>query len=166
MIDILFSNHRVDGSSDRPGPHNHLTDSMLYWGDRGGFSPQKRWDFPANGPHAMNLRDVGNTYDRGLWEDYVSSPFQLPGNAQPRTLRWTAQTPHRTKVALQLRRADSQDALGNASWEGPAGADSWYETSGASVKPSPARWVQYRARLHTPNGGPTPYLTSVTVDYD
>jgi hypothetical protein len=164
-IDVLLSNHRIDGSSDKPGPHNHLTNSMLYWGGTDGFSPRRRWDFPTNGPHAMNVRDVGNSYDRGLYEDYVSAPFELPAGQKPTALRWTAKTPNGTKVAFQLRAAASAATLKDAPWKGPTGARSWYDTSGAAIESARGPWIQYRARLHTPNGGPTPYLTSVNVDY-
>ncbi|HWP40102.1 MAG TPA: VCBS repeat-containing protein [Tepidisphaeraceae bacterium] len=165
-IDLLISNHRLDGSSDRPGPHDHRTHSMLYWGGREGFSPQRRWDFPANGPHAMNVRDVGNGIDRGLYEDYLSAPRQLADTQQALRLQWEAQTPPGTKVAFQIRLADSQDALNQAQWTGPEGPGSWYTSSGAQIARDPRQsgaWIQYRARLSSSNGGPTPDLQSVTI---
>jgi hypothetical protein len=166
FCDILFSNHRIDGSTDAPGPHNHKTSSMLYWGGKDGFSPQRRWDFPTNGPHAMNVRDVGNGVDRGLYEDYISQPHELPESVQVTKLVWIAQTPQKTAVKFQLRAAENRDDLNNVPWRGPNDAQSWYDTSGAAVSQLHGRWIQYRARLSTPNGGPTPYLTSVTITFD
>ncbi|WP_428940150.1 FG-GAP repeat domain-containing protein [Fontivita pretiosa] len=165
-IDLLISNHRLDGSSNRPGPHDHYTHSMLYWGGREGFSPQRRWDFLANGPHAMNVRDVGNGIDRGLYEDYISVARQLPDAQQPLQLQWDAHTPPGTKLAFQIRLAESKDALAGAAWTGPDGAGSWYTQSGTQIAREPRQsgaWIQYRARLSSSNGGPTPYLKSVTI---
>lgn len=164
-IDLLISNHRKDGFTDRPGPHNHLTTSMLYWGDREGFSPARRWDFVANGPHAMNIRDVGNGVDRRLAEEYVSRPYQVAEGERPVKLKWTAQTPLNTRVELRLRAAGTREALEKAAWQGPAGTESWYAQSDSSITGLSGRWVQYQARLSTPNGGATPYLTSVTVQF-
>ena len=83
-----------------------------------------------------------------------------------RSIKWSAQTLHGANVTFQLRSAESHHALKEARWNGPGGAESWYDRSGAAIEPLPGLWIQYRARLQTPNGGPTPYLTSVTVQYE
>jgi hypothetical protein len=169
-IDILFSNHRSDGSTDVPGPNMHRVPSMLYWGGPGGFSPKRRWEAIGNGPHAMNVRDVGNTYDRGLYEDYTSEAHPIPDGQHPAKLKWKAQTPHGTRVQFQVRYAADAAGLKNAKWLGPKSDESWYDGDGAdmtlSAAPQDARFMQYRARLTTPNGGPTPYLESVTVQFE
>jgi len=162
-IDIYSANHRLDGFTDKPGPHRHQTDSMIYWGGPGGFSTTRRLLIPSYGPHPVNIRDVGNSYDRGLYEDYVSSPHEMGGAQAPAAIAWKAETPHGTAVRFQLRTASTKDALGSAAWHGPEGPDSWHTTSGSKVAGLKGKWVQYRARLMTPNGGATPYLTSVTV---
>ncbi len=162
-IDLLISNHRIDGSSDHPGPHNHRTTSMLYWGGEKGFSPQARWDFLSNGAHAMNVRDVGNGIDRGLYEDYVSEPHELPNGEHAKRLGWEAETPLGTTVMFQVRSADSQAALEKAPWVGAEGGDSWFKSPDAPLKDVNGRWVQFRARLVTPNGGPTPFLKSTRL---
>jgi hypothetical protein len=166
-IDLFISNHRTDGTSDAPGPHNHRAPSMLYWGGPEGFSPKRRWETIGNGPHAMNIRDVGNAYDRGLYEDYTSAPHGLAPGERPATLKWKAQTPHGTAVQFQVRYGASADALSHSAWRGPKG-DDWYLGDGAGMAldaPGDARFMQYRARLLTPNGGPTPYLESATVTF-
>jgi hypothetical protein len=164
-IDLLISNHRSDGSSERPGPHDHRAASMLYWGGKDGYSPEARWDFVANGPHAMNVRDVGNGVDRGLYEDYISPAHQVSNGEHAARLRWEAETPLGTIVKFQLRAADTKDGLDKASWRGPKGADSWFTSADSELEGLDGAWIQYRARLTTPNGGPTPYLKSVTVQF-
>jgi hypothetical protein len=107
----------------------------------------------------MNLRDVGNTIDRGLYEDYVSAPRAFETGQRPARLAWKAQTPLGTSVKFDVRYAATAEALEQAGWK-PV------EKSGAALSvPDDARHMQYRARLITPNGGATPYLESVTVTY-
>jgi hypothetical protein len=165
-IDILYCNHRRNRSTREAIPTRHVTDSMLYWGGPDGFSPQRRWDFETRGPSGMNVRDPGNSYDRGLYEDYTSSAHQAPAGQQPRVIEWTAETPHGTTVQFQLRAADTREALSTAPWKGPDGDGSWYTRSASEVQGLKGDWIQYRARLITPNGGATPYLTRVSVRFD
>ncbi len=166
-IDIFGANHRKDGSTDRPGPHRHQTDSMIYWGGPGGFSPSQRLLLPGYGPHPVNIRDVGNSYDRGLYEDYISSAHEIGAGFSPVEIRWSAQTPHGTKVLFQVRVAGGPEALGSAPWMGPKGmGDDWFAASGSRIEGARGKWIQYRARLITPNGGATPYLTSVTIAFE
>jgi hypothetical protein len=166
-IDILFSNHRADGSTEVPKPNDHHVPSMLYWGGPDGFSPKRRWEAIGNGPHAMNVRDVGNTIDRGLYEDYASEAHTIPDGQRPTKIRWKAQTPHGSKVQFQVRYASDAEALKSAKWQGPKDENSWYQEIDAALSaPSDAHCMQYRARLTTPNGGPTAYLESVTVQFE
>lgn len=164
-IDIMSANHRIDGSTEAPGPHNHRTNSMLYWGGPQGFSIRQRLDLPSLGPHGMNVRDVGNSYDRSLYEDYISSAHRIQGGEKPARIQWLAETPHRTRVSFQVRVAQSEETLKEAVWHGPRGPGTWYVRSGSAIKALSGQYIQYRARLSTPNGGPTPYLTSVTIAF-
>jgi len=164
-IDVVSANHRKEGSTERPGPHQSTTTSFLFWGDPEGFSEQRRWEFPVIGPHAINFRDVGNSIDRGLYEDYISSPYRIPPGEQPVRITWQATTPHRTQVEFQLRVADDPSELSTAPWHGASGVDSWYRKSGETVRDAQGHWMQYRARLISPNGGPTPYLERVSIDF-
>jgi len=164
-LDLLIANHRQGGYTDRPIPHRHRTVSMLYWGGPKGFSPERRLEIPAIGPSGLNVRDPGNSYDRGLYEDYFSSPHEGQTDERPESIEWSAETPHGTAVHFQLRAAQTREELESASWVGPRGPNSWYTHSGARVRGIRGRWVQYRARLITPNGGATPYLTRVSVQF-
>jgi len=164
-IDILVANHRRAGSYYKPIPHHHITKSMLYWGGPDGFSPKRRWEVQTVGPSGLNLRDVGNSYDRGLYEDYVSSAYKIAKGEKPITISWKADTPHNTAVKFQIRVADKETGLASADWYGQHGRGSWYTKSGSKIKGLKGKWIQYRARLITPNGGPTPYLTAVTIKF-
>jgi len=164
-IDIVSANHRREGSIDQPGPHQSTTSAFLFWGDSSGFSEDRKWEFPVTGPHAFNFRDVGNSIDRGLYEDYTSSAYSIADDELPSRLRWNGDTPHGSRLEFQLRVADRQAELEAAAWQGPAGPNTWYARSGADVIGLGGGWIQYRARLISPNGGPTPYLTSVSIDF-
>ena len=164
-IDLYSANHRKDGFTDKPGPHRHQTDSMIYWGGDGGFSTERRLLIPSYGPHPVNIRDVGNSYDRGLYEDYISSAHEIPSGQNPAQIRWKAETPHQTTVKFQVRAADTAESIGAAVWTGPKGKDDWFTASGSAFEGVTGKWIQYRARLITPNGGATPYLMSVTIAF-
>jgi hypothetical protein len=165
FLDILIANHRRTGSVFEPLPHRHTTESMLYWGGEDGFSPENRLDMISFGPSGLNSRDLGNSYNRGLYEDYVSSPFHMPEGEKPVSIAWDAETPHETEVRFQIRTASESDQLEEAEWQGPDGADTWFTRSGSALKGAEGGWIQYRARLITPNGGTTPYLTGVTIRF-
>ena len=165
-LDLFFANHRQAGSVDEPLPHRHTNPSMLYWGGPDGFSPRRRWEVMAQGPSGLNLRDPGNAYDRGLYEDFVSSAFNIPGTEQFAAIDWTAETPFGTRVQLQIRTAETKADLEKSPWIGPAGEESWWTHPQSVPKQPGGRWIQYRARLQTPNGGPTPYLTRVALTFE
>ena len=164
-LDLLVANHRRSGSTTLPLPHRHTTESMIYWGGSDGFSAENRWEMIAAGPSGLNLRDAGNSYDRGLYEDYISSPHEYSLEESPKHILWVADTPQETSVALQVRLADSREGLNAASWYGSDGPGSWFIGNRGEIPRLPGRWIQYRARLTTPNGGPTPVLDSVSVEF-
>jgi len=163
--DILISNHRKAGTTKFAVPHQHTIPQMLYWGGPTGFSRQNRWEMVEIGTSGQNPRDLGNSYNRGLYEDYISSVHVLEANKSISKISWQADTPHGTSIKFQVRSAKDDSGLADASWIGPDGADSWFSKSGSMVKGVVGKAVQYRARLTTPNGAGTPYLTSVSVSY-
>jgi hypothetical protein len=165
-IDLLVANHRRAGSIVEPLPHRHITASMLYWGGPKGFSDENRWEVEAVGPSGLNLRDPGNSYDRGLYEDYISSAYEIPNGADPKSISWQAETPFRSKVKFQVRVADIMQSLSESNWHGPDGQQSWYTKSGTELSKIKGRWIQYRARLMTQDGGATPYLSRVTIQFE
>jgi len=147
-------------------PYIHATDAMLYWGGETGFSPQERSLLPNFGPSGLNVRDLGNSYDRGLYEDYISSPYPLAAGERPIRIAWEAETPHGSGVQFQVRAAETLQGLENSDWIGPDGSGSWFYKSGAQITSMGGDWVQYRARLTTPNGAATPYLDRVTLVFE
>jgi len=165
-LDILVANHRQAGSHDEPIPHRHITPSMLFWGSPAGFSNENRWEVMATGPSGLNNRDLGNSYDRGLYEDYISSAYKIPDREKPVSISWVAETPHRSSVKFQIRVADEKSNLELAGWFGAKGKGSWFTQSGSKIKGLKGKWLQYRARLVTPNGAVSPYLTSVTIGFE
>jgi hypothetical protein len=164
-LDLLIANHRKAGSVDVPEPHRHTTISMLYWGGPDGFSDDRRWEVLATGPSGLNVRDPGNSYDRGLYEDYLSSVYRIPEGQRPARLLWQADTPKGTALSFQVRTAGSESGLEHSAWQGPDGADSWFTRSEQAIRNTDGSYLQYRARLISENGGRTPYLHSVTVEF-
>ena len=165
--DIFLLNHKRDGSVDRPGdPIHHTTPSVLYWNGPDGFSLQKRTWLPTVGPHGQMLRDPGNIYTRVLAETYVSPPHRFGPGVRPVSIGWDAETPLGTTIALQIRTAADKESLTKAPWRGPMAPDSWFTEPGpVSVGESSGDWLQYRARLATPNGGASPVLTRVEIRF-
>ena len=165
-LDIVIANHRKTGSYDEPLPHTHLCPSMIYWGGPEGPTPGNRLEIESRGVQGMNVRDLGNSYDRGLYEDYISSAHKISNGEKPVFIAWKAETPHGTGVKFQIRSAESKKELEVAKWQGPKGKNSWFTKNPSKIKGVGGKWIQYRARLTTPNGGATPYLTSVTIGFE
>ena len=155
--DIVFSNHSLEG--------NHKTNSFIYWGASDGFSPGRKTELPAVGPHNMFSVDIGNLYTRKLEEEYQSAPYHSEEELRLDRLEWRAETPFGTGVRFQVRTADSKEALEHAKWGGPGGESSYWLTSGDRMRESMKnwRWMQYRVFLTTPDGGNTPRLHEVSV---
>lgn len=162
--DILISNHRRAGTTQFAIPHEHIVPQMLYWGGREGFSKENRWEMVEVGTSGLNPRDLGNSYDRELYEDYTSSVHELESEQTVSKINWEAEIQHGTKVTLQLRAAGTIEKLAATEWTGAKGLNTWFTKSG-DVKGVSGKYVQYRARLSTPDGAGTPYLTSVRVTY-
>ena len=165
--DIFLLNHKRDGNRDRPGdPIRHTTPSVLYWNGPDGFSLRERTWLPTVGPHGQMIRDPGNIYTRELAETYVSPPHRFGPGVRPVSIGWDAETPLGTMIALQIRTAEDKDSLPDAPWTGTSGPGSWFlEPGPISGSASSASWLQYRARLATPNGGASPVLTRVEVRF-
>jgi hypothetical protein len=165
-LDLFFTNHRKSGSTLTPEPHRHLTDSMLFWGGPDGYSADHRSGIPGRGPSGLNLRDPGNTYDRGFYEDYVSSGYPIPDDTRAVAIGWKATTPFGTRVEFQIRTADSEGALDDAPWTGARGNETWWTEPGPVNHADDGQWIQYRARFQTPNAGASPVLSSVTIVFE
>jgi hypothetical protein len=154
-MDLVVFNHVERG--------DHSVGANIFWGGPKGYSYARRQWFPTFGPHFGVRRDVGNIYDRKLREEFVSRPLECPAGKRPARLSWRAETPHGTRVRMQVRAAGSEAELAKAPWRGPAGADSFYERPEDAGDLPAGRWFQYKAVLATPDGGSTPLLQAVEV---
>ncbi len=164
-LDLFITNHRMSGSYDEPQSHHHTCPSMLYWNGPGGFSTEKRWEVVGIGPSGLNVRDLGNSYDRGLYEDYISSIHAIPEGCKPSAIVWEAETLYGTAVQFQVRAAEDSSRLELAPWFGDRGMNTWFRKSGSKIKGLAGSWIQYQARLITPNGAATPYLRKVKIEF-
>ena len=158
-LDLLTVCHRND--------LGHQVDSLLFWNGPDGISLDRVTRIPGLGPHLSSPRDFGNAFTREPLESYVSPAFDMRGR-HPVRLGWQAETPGSTAVRLQLRWAPSEDQLGAAPWQGPAGEDSFYDRPGAALRGLQGKqgWLQYRATLVSPNGSRSARLHEVRVDFE
>jgi hypothetical protein len=68
---------------------------------------------------------------------------------------------------MQVRTAPDEGSLERATWEGPRGPGSMYESSGSRLAaPAGHAWIQYRAILVSPNVAVSPALERVTIHFD
>lgn len=162
-LDLLVVNHRKSGSYFEPIPHQHTCPSLIYWGGPKGFVKENRLELPAFGPSGLNLRDPGNSYDRGFYEDYFSSIYPINKNEIPSVINWEAETPFGTEVHFQIRTSKRKDEIEKAEWFGMDGKNSWFKKPGSEIKNAEGNFIQYRARLISPNCASTPYLTEVEI---
>ena len=156
-LDLLTICHRND--------LGHQVDSLLFWNGPEGLSFERVTRLPGLGPHLSSPRDFGNAYTREPLENYVSPSYNM-GRGVPIHLSWKAQTPEKTQVKFQLRWAESEAKLVRACWQGPAGADSYYQAPGPIKRVAhDSLWLQYKATLVSLNGCRLPKLEEVRVEF-
>ena len=155
--DVLAVCHRTD--------LGHRVDSLLFRNGPAGLDLEHPERLPGMGPHLSTPRDFGNAFTREPYERYRSPACEL-GGRRPVRIDWSAITPLRTAVELQLRWAGSREELERAPWHGAAGAGSTFQAPGAVVGfRGPQRWLQYQATLTSRDGCSTPSLREVTVEF-
>jgi len=167
-VDLLMVRHKRTGNPDRAGwPIAHVTDSFLFWNGPKGFDASRATPIPTSGPHAQLGRDPGNIFDRRHEERYVSVPHRPARKSlKPSAIAWTADLAPRTSVRFQIRTAATDAALARAPWVGPAGANSWFERPVAiPAGLVTGSWIQYRAALGSLDGGNSPVLTDVVIEF-
>lgn len=157
-IDLAVANHKTYG--------NHTGHSQVWWNGPDGFSPGRITWLPTFGPHGMLAVDPGNLMDRGPEEFYTSNPYELPAGASIRALRWEAELQPKTWVRGQVRLAASPEELASAPWLGSNGPETWFERPGELLEPvAGGAWVQYRLALGAVNGGNSPRIRSVELEW-
>jgi len=158
--DLFVWNHMKDG--------NHSFDSWIYWGGKEGFSVKHRTSVPTAGPHYSMGVDIGNLYDRKPEEYYISRVHKIPDGLHVARLAWDAVVVPGTSVKLQLRTAGTREALQAAPWQGPNGANGFYEKAGEAVKSIAGgqHWAQYRIIFAGLGAGNSSVVKSVEMECD
>lgn len=158
-VDLATAVHRAYG--------NHNADSIVWWNGPRGFSEERTTKLPTTGPHGMLMLDPTNLMDKGSEEYYVSKPYHLPSKMQASSVSWNAKLQKETWVRMQIRSAASLEDLKDAKWCGAAGSNSWLK-NGQSLKGIKqfGQWIQYRLALGATNGGNSPLVQSVQIDYE
>ncbi len=158
-VDLAVAYHKVEG--------DHVGYSAVWWNGPDGFDARGVTRLPTTGPHGMTAVQTGNMLDAGPEEYYISAPYLLPEGSSVRSIDWNAECGPGTWVHAQIRGADSEEALNPATWQGPSGEDSWYERPGqASLPWDTGGWIQYRLALGAVNGGSTPRVMEVRLEFD
>ena len=157
--DLAVAYHKING--------DHVGNSAVWWNGPDGFVEGRVTELPTLGPHGMVGVNPGSIMDRGPEEHYVSAPFQLPEGSAGTSISWEGEMPAKTWVKAQLRSASSEQALGEAAWQGPSGPASWYENGEKTTgSESRGRWLQYKLALGATNSLSTPRITRVDVRYE
>jgi len=169
-LDIAVACHRKEGSRDVAGlPHTHVAESIVYFGGADGFDPRRSRTVPTVGPHGMYGVDAGHIYHRRLEWMYTSSVHELDRPRAVCGVSWEGHTPGQASIAIQIRCADSREAMDQAPWAGPDGPDSWFERPGQPTGSGRAvlrgRFAQYRVRFRSERGARYPALSRVEVDF-
>jgi hypothetical protein len=157
-IDLAVAHHKTYG--------NHPGFSKIWWNGPEGFAPQRVTKLPTLGPHGMFTVDPGNVMDRGPEEYFISNAHRLERPAVIRRIRWTAEIQQKTWVKAQIRCAPTQDTLAHSAWQGPGGPGTWFIDGRDTKIECLAGWLQYRLALGAVNGGNSPRVASVEVEYD
>ena len=155
-IDIVLACHRND--------IGHQVDSLIYWNGPDGFFAKEPTRIPGLGPHGMYSYDHGNAYTRKPEENYFSQPYES-GDRGASSIHWESEETDLLKIKFQLRVSDTEGGLETATWSGPEGDKSYYETTGEAIEgiSSDAQWLQYKATLVSPYGCGSPKLHEVRI---
>ena len=129
--------------------------SMIFWGPDYVTSTS----LPVYADHHALFREIGNTYNRCYYEDYLSSVFDAGTSTDWGTIEWDAATPTGTSVGFWVRSGNTP--VPDGSWS------SWHTTVNGDSIPAAlnAQYLQYRARLGYTNPCYLPRLSEVTVTY-
>lgn len=136
--------------------NNYESQSYIFWGPE--FSNYT--SLPVNLDHHGMFREIGNVYDRGYYENYISSVFDAGGTADWGTIEWDASLHSFRKAILFWVRS------GNT----PTPDESWSDwvpvTNGGSIhEPLNARYLQYKVWFAFKNPCYLPSLYEVRVTY-
>ena len=143
----------------------------MYWNSPDGFSEQRVTRLPTVGPHALAFAQPRNQIDNSEQEYYISEPYRLPDGAIVQRLDWEVEHAPSTWVRAQIRTAATPEQLDAEPWRGGREAggrenDEWLgRRQPLQAGASRGRWMQYRLALGAANGGCTPRVREVRVEY-
>lgn len=147
LPDLAFSSHSTD--------FGHLTQSPIYFNDGQRFANPAVQYLPTRGPHWMWVQDLGNIYDRSHREQYVSPILHWHQTATDGQIIVTATTPHHSQLKVEVRSAETPDALATAPWR--AVRSDRFPTRSVD------RVMQYRLVLLSANGDAYPVVDKVSL---
>jgi len=129
--------------------------SYVYWGPD--FTTYTA--LPTDRDHHGMFREVGNVYDRGYYEDYLSSIYDGGAVTYWRRLSWDDSLPPGAGIKLFVRTGNTPQP--DTSWSG------WVEIPNGGGIPASlrARYIQYKAHLTYTNPAYLPVLWEVRVEY-
>lgn len=157
-IDIATAVHRSFG--------DHNAESIVWWNGPHGFSEERTTKLPTVGPHGMLAVDTTNLMDKGPEEFYLSKPHQLSDAQRVSRIGWDADIQKETWVKMQVRFAPSKEALKTAPWIGERGKGSWFTMNHTAIRSKQTgKWMQYRLALGARDGGNSPLVKSVRIDF-
>jgi len=130
---------------------DHSTYSYLFWGGSQGFQDFNKIELPTDGAHETTFMDAGNIYNRRFELGYVSSIYDAGEKRVIRDVTWKADEPLGAKLKLELRGADSREALERQPW-----STRWDDGASAKV------W-QYRATFVSADGSNYPVLKEIKI---
>ena len=158
-VDLAVANHKIF--------NDHIGDSFIFQNGPDGLDENRYTRLPTSGVHGMYSNSPYNILDGGEQEYYTSAPFELTAGKTATQISWDADLGPKTWVKAQIRHAKSVEALDDATWTGPLGPESWYENEDAITRePVKGSWIQYHLALGATNGGSTPRITEVRVNYE
>ena len=123
----------------------------------------------VDGGAGYQAGEDGTTYISGCYVSsgsFISSVIDTSQYSDFTTLEWSVTTTAETSIQFQL--SSSEDNISWTDFFGPDGTDSTYYTSSGTAIHSnhdQDRYIKYKAYLTTSSDFATPYLHSITINY-
>lgn len=149
-LDLAFAAHSID-----PG---HLLESPVFYNDGERFADPEVQYLPAVGPHYMWVQDIGNIENRRYEETFTSRVFTWSSPVSGGQIAVDADTPHDSRVSMEVRDASDPDSLAGQPWQ-PV-------SNGSFPVDSDARALQYRLTLHSANGDAYPIIRKAELNLE
>jgi hypothetical protein len=135
--------------------YNPTSYSHIFWGpDYASYAT-----LPANYDHHAMFREIGNVYDRGYSEPYISSVFDAAETADWGAVQWEDSLPAGTSISFAVRTGDTPS-------HDPSWSDWCVLSNGGEVPDSlDSRYVQYMLSFDYTNPAYFPCVFEVRIYY-